>query len=577
MSLGSQAGAFDPLSIASGAAQVVPADWMPASHCRPLIQEDPCVLWLEWFGELHGFTAFTSEYSFTDFLFRKGRELEAAWLGMYAAKHSVRVCQHDGDVRLLKNLQITLEMIATGAPVIMHPALWWAPEKIYGVPDLIVLSTWLEQTFPGSLPPAEVHAGSNSKRDGHYIAIDIKIKTEITHSRSKEDLAITTAQLGMYSYMLGHLQQHMPRSTFAVCRDSVTSPFRIEVMSQLNTPLDADLHALREQWRDIRANGDKYAPWKDEVVAVNLSASNERWEDAKKLIVRDKMPGGCPTQLLKVGLKHKKVLADAGFNSLASLVAADPATIPFDQCKGIGTGKTATLLRAILEANRTGQPVRSPKSLVPIPRKFEFFVDYEFFQNENFDCKKQWSTLQGCPMVFMAGAGFEEHGEFKCVHFIAEAETPDSELKLFSEFVGFLDHATAGAFFDADETALFHWTPPEVWQSANAADTHNLGVDHPLRRLNWIDLHKVFSDGPTAIPGCLDTKLKHVAKALGKMDAQYDPAWPDEVAEGLDAMVMGWRSYALPKPLECMEMQYLREYLTADCRALWQILRWLRA
>ncbi|MGB7667089.1 MAG: hypothetical protein WBL66_07510, partial [Candidatus Acidiferrales bacterium] len=203
------------------------------------------MLWLEWYGDKHGFTPSESEYSFDNFLFRKGKELEMAWLHVYA-EQCVRVCRHDGDAHSGTNLKTTLELIEAGTPVIIHPALWWAPEKIYGVPDLIVLSTWLERTFPGSLPPSEVDTGSRGKRNGHYIALDIKIKTEIDHARSKEDLEIATAQLGLYSYMLGHLQAHMPLSTFVVCRDRVRLPLRIEIKSRLNAVLDAHLSTIRD-------------------------------------------------------------------------------------------------------------------------------------------------------------------------------------------------------------------------------------------------------------------------------------------------------------------------------------------
>src|SRR5207247_1776635 len=179
-------------------------------------------------------------------------------------------------------------------------------------------------------------------------------------------------------------------------------------------------------------------------------------------------------------------------------------------------------------------------------------------------------------MIFMAGVGYEENGGFKCSQFIAETESPEAELKLLTEFVSFIEQKTGGACCDGNQTAFYHWTPPEVWQSQNAADTHKFPADHSLRRLPWVDLNRVFLDGPAAIPGCLDTTLKHVAKALGALDPQYDPAWPQELAEGLGALVMGWKSYANPKPLECMEMKCLQKYLAADCRALWQILRWLR-
>src|SRR5258706_9738670 len=93
---------FDPFGIGSGGFEVVPDNWMPASHSRPLVQKDPCVLWLDWYGDKHGFLPSESTYSFNAFLVRKGKELEAAWLNVYT-KNSVRVCQHDGDARSDKN------------------------------------------------------------------------------------------------------------------------------------------------------------------------------------------------------------------------------------------------------------------------------------------------------------------------------------------------------------------------------------------------------------------------------------------------------------------------------------------
>src|SRR5947207_4304524 len=194
----------------------------------------------------------------------------------------------------------------------------------------------------------------------------------------------------------------------------------------------------------------------------------------------------------------------------------------------------------------------------------------------NFDCQKQWPTLERFSMIFMAGVGYEEDDKFKCTQFIAETETEQAELKLLTDFVEFLEQKTGGACCDSSQTASYQLRPAEDWQSEKAADTHKFPADHTLRRLPWNDLRKIFLDGPAALPGCLDTELKHVAKALGKLDSQYDPAWPQELAEGLGALVMGWKSYANPKPLDSLEMKLLQKYLVADCRALWQILGWLR-
>jgi hypothetical protein len=46
--------------------------------------------------------------------------------------------------------------------------------------------------------------------------------------------------MGINSYILGQLQAYMPQSALVVCRDRATSPFRIEVKSLLNSPLDGE-------------------------------------------------------------------------------------------------------------------------------------------------------------------------------------------------------------------------------------------------------------------------------------------------------------------------------------------------
>jgi hypothetical protein len=78
------------------------------------------------------------------------------------------------------------------------------------------------------------------------------------------------------------------------------------------------------------------------------------------------------------------------------------------------------------------------------------------------------------------------------------------------------------------------------------------------------------------VPGALGYGLKEEAKALGKFAPEYDPQWPGDLDEGLRAMVMGWRTYEKPNPLDSEQMTTLIKYLEADCKALWKILEWIR-
>lgn len=564
---------YDPLAAATAGRQKIPPDWMPASATRSLIQSDPGVIWLEWYGDKLGFRQDKSEYSFDDFVLAKGRALEKKWLEEFAAG-APRVCEHDYEVHMVEKLRETLNLMKARQAIIVHPAIWWGPEKIFGVPDLIVLSTWLNEHFSGVIQSNEVTPGHMlSEGEGHYVAADIKVKTKL--NEDKTALAIATSQLEIYSYILGHLQGYMPQSALAFCRDCVAAPIVIPITSRLTESLGSPNAEYRVHWSDIRGNGEKYVPWQDPVVEVNLGCATEEWGSAKKVIATERTPGGDPTQVFRITLPHKHTLSTLGINSLNDMLAMDPQNVPLDKCKGIGSGTFARQIRAILQANRTGRPVRP--SAPPRKLAHEFFVDYEYFDNLNFDCDKQWPTLEGCEMVFMVGVSFEQNGKLLHKSFVAEIESHEAERQIMLDFAAFMQGIVGRDLSDPNATAIYHWTPPEQWQTVKAADRANLPPDHVLRHLPWIDLCKTFSDGPIAIPGALTFKLKHVANALGAMDAAYDPKWPEELAEGLQAMVMAWRAFASGDAKSSKELPLLVQYLEADCRALWQILRWLRS
>jgi uncharacterized protein len=233
-------------------------------------------------------------------------------------------------------------------------------------------------------------------------------------------------------------------------------------------------------------------------------------------------------------------------------------------------------VRTILEANRSGNPVLPAAKSVPPKKQFEFYVDFEFFTNVNVDFERQWPTLDGCEMIFMIGVGWEDREGWAFKTFIAMAEEQEQERAILEEFVDFLSASTDGSFINHEKTAIYHWTSAEVWQTRRASERHQLPIEHPLQSLPWHDLQKVFLKGPCCVPGALGYGLKEEAKALGKFAPEYDPQWPGDLDEGLRAMVMGWRTYEKPNPLDSEQMTTLIKYLEADCKALWKILEWIR-
>ncbi len=560
------------LRTALGGREQVPADWMPASQVGPFICGDPGVVWLEYYGAQHGFQPDPSPYAFGDFVAEKGRQFEEAWLRAVAPE-AVEVCSSGEDVRDARKVRQTYELMQQGAPLIAQAALWWAPERVYGAPDLLVHTTWLQENFPGLVNAAEA---ARADPGGHYIVLDQKFTTRLDERRKAEDLAIYAAQVRIYTYMLGQLQGTMPGQAFLVARDRLFDPLPVEIGSTVGSPLDEDLAAIRDQFVEIKLNGERYLPWRDEIVASNPDEASERWQTAKKTIALEKTPGGDPSQLYFVGPAAKTALAARGYASLDDLLQADPDDLSLERIKGLGA-KRAGQMRAILRANRSGAAVRPPPEVLPARKPFEFYVDFEYFTNVNVDFWAQWPELEGREMVFMIGVGWQDGAAWRYQAFVAGQESQAGEWAAFERFIEFLQRETDRALVEPGAAALYHWSSAEVWQTRRVADRHGLPEDHPLRNLPWYDLQKVFLDGPAALPGAWKFGLKAVTSALSAMEPTFQTRWPGDLDAGLQAMVMGWRAYEQAEPLETREMALLREYLEADCQALWQILRWLRA
>jgi len=565
--------------IALAGLQEVADDWMPATQIRSLIFEDPGVIWLRFHGERYGFKPDTSPYEFLDFIGEKGRQFEDKWI-KEMVPDAVRVCQKAYEVRSPEKVRETFALIQKGTPVIAQPALWWAPERVYGVPDLLVHSSIVKDKFPGLLSqPEQESIASNiasPNSPGSYLVFDLKFTTKLNEQSKYLDLKNYAAQVRIYTYILGHLQGLMPQKAFLLTRDKIFNPLAVTIASTLNQPLDPDLASLRDHFIDIKINGANYLPWRDDRVALNLSHHDDRWRTAKNSIAREWVPGGDPCLVSQIGTNAKGVLVAMGSQSLDSMLQMDRRTIPFEQCKGLGAVKSGQI-RTILEAKRSGNPVLPAPKSIPLKKQFEFYVDFEFFTNVNVDFERQWPTLDGCEMIFMIGVGWEDTEGWAFKIFIARAEEQEQERVILKEFVDFISDSTDGNFINHEKAVIYHWTSAEVWQTRRASGRHQIPIDHPLQSLPWYDLQKVFLKGPCCLPGALTYGLKEEAKALGKFNSEYDPQWPGDLDEGLLAMVMGWRAYEKADTLDSEEMSTLTKYLEADCKALWGILKWIRA
>lgn len=535
----------------------IPDDWMPATGTRAFVFDDPILVWLDFYGEANGFQKDVSPYEFTEFIFEKGRQFERKWISEMAPQ-AVRVCSQPYEVRDVEKLRQTLELIERGIPVIAGPALWWAQERVFGVPDLLVHSGW--PAYASQVDPT-----------AHYVVLDMKFTTKLDSTEKKLSLSNYAAQVRIYSYMVGQITGAMAPRAFLVCRDRIDNPLDVSIRSSVAAPLDDDLRSIRDRYLDIKLSGRAYRPGVDSQIQANLSNDqDDPWHTAKLEIARDRVPGGDPCLVYEIGVTQRQALADRGFGNPKALLETEPDQLPLESCKGLGAAKCPRI-RAVLRANRARAVTPNALSRVPAAKSFELYIDFETFNNLNVDFERQWPTLEGCEMVFMIGLAWVEDDKWQYRPFVAEAESPQGERKLLEEFEGFLRTRTGGRITDASSTALFHWTNAEVWQLRRACDRQGFDATHTLRNLPWYDLQKeVFLAEPIGVPGAWGYGLKEVVSALALVQ------WPGNLDNGLRASVAGWKAYEADRPLETADMRIVKEYNKADCRALYELVRWLR-
>ncbi len=552
------------LATATGQLRQTPDDWMSATAIHPLFYDDPGQIWLRYHGARFGFSPSVSPYHFIDFIGEKGRAFEGAWVEKVIGD-APRVCEDAQEVHSVEKVEATWNLLRRGTPAVVQPALWWAPERIYGVPDLIVHSTWLQQRLPGLLPDTA---------PAHYLIIDFKFTSRLDDK--KLESRAYGAQIRSYSYMLGQLQGVMPSVGLLIPRDRLFDPIPVPIRSQLGAALDEDIAAQRDRFLVIKLHGHQLTPWSSEIVASNPKHDDDHWNAAKRSITWERIDGVDPGILPWIWPKQRRQLANLGFHTLRDMLAVPAETIPLEQCTNLGPARCNSL-RAILTANRLQAPVAPRRDLIPNQVAHEWFVDFEYLSNANVDFDRQWPTLEGREMIFMAGVGWLEEGDWRFHAFAAAEETTAAERLLLDQFVGFLEERSHGSLGNPNRTRLYHWSAAEAWQSQRAAARHGLADDHPLWRLPWFDLEQcVALRAPIGLPGAWDYRLKSVARALGNLDPALAAQWPEDLDDGKNAMVMGWRAYQAAVPMQTAEMALLTRYLEADCRALMAVLRWLR-
>ena len=590
-------------------------EWVSASATRNYVLDDPLLDWLDRYGETEGFVRdeIDERTDFTAFVFAKRVAFEQALvdhlrdLGAGEVRAMATLNAGSGARRDVAVAVATFDAMAEAVPIIWRGSLRDAQTRTYGFPSLLVRS----DVFAGQFPNAPASAGSGVGAPDlgigrrHYVVVDIVYSTlELRSDGSLSDSDARPAykvQAFIHNRSLGRLQGYRPPEAFLLGRGwrQTTRGATTRVnncMNRLAPVGNSDrcrgmsLDSLTDRAADwIRLMRRDGAAW-DVLPTPSLhelrpsatpSARGNAavWASAIRRIVDE---GQDLTRLWQVGVSKRKEANARGLTRWS-----DPRVTP--EALGITGPVQRPTLRALLEVNRDGGPAVRPAHIGAQrwtwieAQPVEFYVDFETV-NDLDDDFSELPEKGGQPLIFMIGCGHVEQDTWRFECFVADRITDPAEAAIIDEWIAHMTEVR-DRLAPGTTSRIIHWSAHETSSletAYNAALIRHPGKEATWGRLHWFDfLEQVIKREPVAVRGAHGFGLKAVTNALHAL-GHITTQWDSGPADGLGAMVGAWwcerqlEHGRAQRLIDVGLMQAIRDYNQVDCRAMMEIICYLR-
>ena len=575
-------------------------DWVAATAVSNHILGNPLIDWLDRHGEQAGHLK-SDVPAIDSFTASRGADFESEVVGSLESLSGETLVQIGGanpQRRAASDLMLaekTWDALASGVGLVSQGVLRDPGRRFHGVADLLVRSDVFRRLFPAAISEAAAAVPAHMLGLGgaHYVVVDIKFKRLEFSSKGALSNAASgrwpayKAQVGIYAAALARLQGYLPAESYLLGRGwkqgEESSDDCLDRLAAVSSSGEHERSAEEAaRWlRRMRSEGAAWDPLSGsmEELLPNLASDNGVWVEAVDKIVEATSD---VTKVWMVGAKHRARSLAAGITGWED-ERLDASLLGL-------SGKTATTVDSILEANRSPTPVVLPDR-VEVARSewageepVEFYVDFETV-NDIGDDFSSFPLRGGQSMIFMVGCGHIEERAWKFDCFTADRLDGSEEGRIITEW---LEHmaATADRLAAGLAAKSFHWHRAEPLEMSRArkraesrGDERALAWEEP----NWFDLClRVVQAEPVTVTGCFSFGLKDFAKAMHKAGL-IESDWDGGMAGGLDAMVgaiLAQREVDAGNAGSLSDTSVMREiaeYNEVDCRTVAEILSYLRA
>jgi hypothetical protein len=481
----------------------------------------------------------------------------------------------------------TLKYINDKVPIIAQAVLIDDKIKFRGVADLLIRHDYINKIFnrPVNIDNKKLYYVFDIKWTNMTLCVDEKT------IRNEGRFKAYKAQLYIYNYILGKMQNHLQNYAFIIAKswkiDSVHNfqhGYSCYDLVGVIDYLDRDNIIIKKTYdailwlKKLKKYGSDYDPLKPHIKEMCVNASNQNdsnWKYVKKELLKTTKD---ITSIYQLSQSDRDLLFDKNIKSWDD-----------NRCNSTELklkGKKAIIVDKILEINRQNLIKILPKNIKDIKDNREnwkekyttdMYIDFETI-SDNFKVLENmniYNSMNETPIIFMIGLGYEIDEKFIYKVFKIDKLNKNEEKKILLEFFNYVKNICKD-----NNPRFFHWSHAEKTLFTKATNTFD--YDFNIDNISWIDLYDIFVNEPIVVNGALNYKLKEIGNAMYKNNLIETSYESDE--NGINAMTEGIDYYNNIDNIDNIsninnidKINNIIKYNEKDCKILWEIVKYLRS
>lgn len=584
--------------------------WISATSTYNYMLKDPLLDWLKYnkknieshYKSCCDITLEDND-NFTKYIMEQGKIFEQKIIKLVVKKFSPQRVKDFGDfpsARDPKSVDVTIQAMKSGYPIIHSGVLHNFIDKTFGIPDLLVRSDWINKLVENQVLSDEEESipAVNFGTNWHYRIVDIKftcllLRADGTHILNSGSFPAYKSQLLIYNQALGLIQGYTPDKAYILGRrwkythngENYSNNSCFDKLGVINyTTIDEKYIQLTKnalEWiRECRSSAAsnwnifKYPLIRKELYPNMCNKYDYPWHQIKEKIAFDNKELTC---LWMVGVKNRNIALDNNIYRYSDSRCTSSTL-------GIGGEKISPILNAIIKINKS-----SCKDLIlpyyisnnycnwQCPNTVEFFIDFETF-NGVCTSIKHLPIANTLNMIFMIGVGYivPDSHKWHFKSFTADLMTIHEEARICRDFYEFVQMICKR--YNVKNPSLFHWSQIESNMWMDSMDRYNILSDN----WNWVDMLKIFKSEPITIKGCMSYGLKEVASTFNK-HGFIQTKWDTKsiCSNGSSAMLFAYRAHkiAYEHKMSMVNTDIMKEiikYNEVDVKVIYEIITFLR-